>query len=219
MARIELTLLKAEISKYLGIPYYQNPRGKGTGLENVLVGKGTAHEIALQTIEFANEQNLKLINLSEKEIYNFQKKHLLGIDCSGLAYNLLQFIKPDLDRFVIGTEGKRGVRRASADLLTSELNAVPVNELDQIQTADLIRVNSGRHVIFIVEKSGNIIHYVHNSSGTREKGVHLGTIEIINPDKTLDRQKWSDLTLKNLPYSTFFNPKNGDGTFRLKCFL
>ena len=72
----KLTDLKIEITHYLGIPYFINSHHLAA--DNVLVGKGTAKEISLKTIEFANIDNVKLSDLSPDQIYNFQKKTSFG---------------------------------------------------------------------------------------------------------------------------------------------
>jgi len=174
----KLILLKNEITHYLGIPYFSNTNSKVKSSENALVGKGTAREIALKTIEMANGQNLKLTTLSDQQIYNFQKKNKIGIDCSGLAYNLLQFLDPSIDQIFIGTEGKKGVRRVSANLLTSIPNSTPVTDWETITTGDLIRVNRGKHVLFVVERDGNTITFVDSSQKNTPKGVAYGKIDL-----------------------------------------
>jgi hypothetical protein len=183
MVRNKLDELKQEIAKYIGIPYFINlPPRQLNKPEPVLVGKGSAKDIALKTIELANCQNLKLTNLTTEEIYNFQKKNQIGIDCSGFASNLLNFI---LGSNVLP------VTQTSANALTSEPLSIKV-PLTDIQTADLVRQNNGHHLLFIIEKTGNIIYYVDSSFSGR--GVHYGNFNIAD---------------KNFKYN---------GIFRLKQF-
>lgn len=175
MVRIKLNELKQEIAKYIGIPYFINlPPRKLDKPDPVLVGKGSAKEIALKTIELANLQNLKLVNLTDKEIYNFQKKNQIGIDCSGLVSNLLNFI---LGSNVLP------VTQTSANALTSIPLSVQV-PLTDIQTADLIRQKNGHHVIFVIEKINDTIFYVHSSLPGR--GVRYGQFNLKHPEITID---------------------------------
>lgn len=166
MAGTKLNQLKIEILKYIGLPYHTNIP-KYNSADNVLVGKGTAKEIALKTIEIANNQNIKLLDLSPEQIYNLQKKNKIGIDCSGLACHLLNFY------FNI----KLDVRKTSADILTSTPQSKKIN-ISDIQTADLIRQKEGHHVLFVIEKIGNKVIYVDSSRSGR--GVHYGEFEISN---------------------------------------
>lgn len=163
MVRTKLDLLRAEILKYIGLPYFINIP-KIISSENALVGKGNAKEIALKTIEYANKEDIKLIELSPQQIYNFQKKHHLGIDCSGLVCQLLNFyFKTKID-----------VRRTSAEMLTSKPLSQKIN-LEDIQTADLIRQKKGHHVLFVIEKINNKIIFVDSSRSGR--GVRYGEFD------------------------------------------
>ena len=172
MAGTKLDLLRLEISKYIGLPYHTN-LPKINSPESALVGKGSAKEIALKTIEFANTENIRLIDLNPQQIYNFQKKHQLGIDCSGLAVHLLNFY--------FGT--KLEVRRTSADMLTSAplSKKIPITGA---KTGDLIRQKSGHHVLFIVEKIDNQIIYV--DSSLKGRGVRYGQFDIIDQNFKYD---------------------------------
>lgn len=172
MARIKLNELRQEILKYIGIPYHKNIP-KIISLDNSLLGKGNAKEIALKTIELANKNNLKILDLSPKQIYNFQKKNKIGIDCSGLACHLLNFY----------FDSKLDVRRTSADMLTSTPLSKKI-DIKDIQTADLIRQKNGHHLLFVIEKIGDKVIYV--DSSLKGRGVHYGEFE--TTDKTFPNE-------------------------------
>lgn len=166
MAGDKLIELKVEIQKYVGIPYFTN-KGKARNCgANALVGKGTAKEIALETIDLANRQSLKLLDITARQIYNFQKKNHLGIDCSGLACHLLNFyFDTTLDP-----------RKVSADMLTSD----PLSQkIDDPTTGDMIRQKDGKHLLFIIEKIGDTINYV--DSSLEGRGVRYGNFSIHDP--------------------------------------
>lgn len=173
MVRTKLIDLKSEATHYLGIPYFSNiGKNKNHG-DNVLVGKGTAKEIALKTIELANLEKIELVNFSSEHIYNFQKKHHLGIDCSGLACQLLNFC----------FETKLDPRRTSAEMLTSSPLSTEI-DIDDADTGDLIRQKNGHHLLFIIEKIGNTINYIDSSLAGR--GVQYGNFDIT--DKNFKHQ-------------------------------
>jgi len=153
-------MVRSKLNEYLGLPYFTNiGRHKVISSNNALVGKGSAKEIALQTIEFANQQNIKLLNFSSKQIYNFQKKNHLGIDCSGLVCHLLDL--------------KYDVRKTSANMLTSSPISSPVTKL---QPNDLIRQKNGKHVLLVLEVNKDLVTYIHSSKDT--KGVVVETKNI-----------------------------------------
>ena len=172
MVGTKLELLLLEISKYIGLPYHTN-FPKIDSPETALVGKGNAKEIALKTIEFANAKNIKLIDLNPQQIYNFQKKHHLGIDCSGLACHLLNFY------FNLSLN----VRHTSAAMLTSS----PLSQkiaISKAKTGDLIRQKNGHHLLFIVDKIDNQITYV--DSSLRGRGVRYGHFDITDKNFKYD---------------------------------
>jgi len=223
MNKKAIDYIKAAIGPYLGIPYFiNNPKNKDQD-SDAKVGKGNFEQIAKLTIEKAKFTHTDLSNATPQQIYQFQKKHHIGLDCSGLAFHLLNSLSlylfnQDLNSILIGTDNKKGVRRLSAHLLTSPPNAVEIKGYENIQTGDLIRLDQGKHILFIIEKIDNKINYVHSSHQTKKRGVHLGQISIIDTKKTLNYQIWSDVTLDNKNYSQLFYPDKGDGIFRLKIF-
>lgn len=186
MAGTKLENLHQQIATYLGIPYFSNVGKYQNHGDNVLVGKGTAKEIALKTIEFANAENLKIVEMSSTQLYNFQKKHHLGIDCSGLASHLInQYFDLKLDP-----------RKTSADMLTSMPISTKINP-SEIKIGDLIRLDNGHHVLFVIEVSPKQIVYIHSSDKTLTRGVHLGTVD-------LKFQKFSDITRNGKNYAALY---------------
>ncbi len=159
-------MVRDELKNYLGLPYFINTgQHQVMSRNNALVGKGTAHEIALQTIEFANQQNIKLLDLTPQQIYNFQKKNHLGIDCSGLVCHLLNL--------------KVDVRKTSADMLTSP----PISKsVKTLQTNDLIRQKDGKHVLLVLSVDKKMVTYIHSSQS--KHGVVIETKNI----KDIDNQ-------------------------------
>jgi len=163
MARTKLIQLKEEIEHYIGIPYWKNKLKDGKIIkEGFLGGKGNCRQIATETIRLAQKQKIDLVKLNNQEFYNFQKKNHIGIDCSGLACQLLNFY----------FEANLNPRRTSANMLTSIPISKEITNIKKLQTGDLVRQKNGHHVLFIIEKQGNIINYVDSSFSGR--GVKYG---------------------------------------------
>lgn len=170
MAGTKLNTLLEEISKYQNLPYFSNSgRHQINSSDIALVGKGSAHQIAIATIEAANRENVKLADLSSAQIYNFQKKHHLGIDCSGLACQLLNFY------FSLSLNP----RKISANQLTSLPLSAAV-ELNDIRTGDLIRQKNGRHVLFVINRLRDTVFYV--DSSRRGHGVKTSSFSLLKPE-------------------------------------
>ena len=167
MAGNKLDLLKQEIQYYIGLPYSKNILKDGKIIkEQFLGGKGNYRQIATETIRLAQQQKIDLLKLSNQEFYNFQKKNHLGIDCSGLVCQLLNFyFQADLNP-----------RKTSADMLTSAPISKKITDLDKIQTGDLVRQSNGHHVLFVIEKQNNTIYYV--DSSLKGRGVKYGEADI-----------------------------------------
>ena len=147
--------------------------------ERVLGGKGHWKDIKKETQKIAASQKINLKKLTSKQLYQFQKKHKIGIDCSGLATQLLIFYGR-----ILGKKVNLNPRKTSADMLTSTPLATKITDDSLIQTGDLIRQKNGHHVLFIIEKNGKTINYVDSSFWGR--GVKYGQFDITDP--TFDNQ-------------------------------
>ena len=186
MVRIKLTELQEEISHYLGVPYWKNKLENGKIVkEGFEGGKGNCRQIATETIRLAQKQKIDLVNLTQQEFYNFQKRNHIGIDCSGLVCQLLIFYGQLINKKI-----ELNIRRTSADMLTSSPLAKEI-KLKDVQTGDLIRQKNGHHVLFIVDKSKDIITYVDSSREGR--GVRFGQYD--TKDKTFENQGFFRLFL------------------------
>ncbi len=165
-------------------------------------GKSDPQTLVSDTIQIAKEQNFDLGKASIEEIRKFMEQNMLGIDCSGIAYHVLDYL--------LKKSGKRsmldnGFPKASATnvaILTSDQFSTPI-EMGNTQPGDLIKLNSKKasHILIILETGNNII-YAHSSGITNPTGVHTGQIE---------NGKFPD-DLKVFSY----NEKAGDGARRLK---
>jgi len=175
MVGIKLNKLKIEIDHYIDLPYMTNILRDGKIIkERILGGKGSWEEIQKATQKIAKQEKINLKKLTKKQLYNFQKKHKIGIDCSGLTCQILNFyFKAKLDS-----------RKTSADMLTSSPLSQKIEDFQDIQTGDLIRQKNGHHLLFIIEKTGNKISYVDSSFWGR--GVKYGETDLTDP--TLDNQ-------------------------------
>ena len=173
MVRTKLEL-QQEIEKYIGLPYSKNIlKDRKIIKEQFLGGKGNCLQIATETIRLAQKQKIDLTKLNNQEFYNFQKKNHIGIDCSGLACQLLNFY----------FNSELNPRKTSANMLTSTPTSKEIKP-NEIQTGDLVRQKNGHHVLFIIEKDDNKIFYVDSSREGR--GVRCGQANL--NDKSFKHQ-------------------------------
>jgi len=206
----------------LPIPYWSNKLKDGKILiEGAFGGKGTPKQIQKATDRAAKKEKLDLKKLTKKEILYLMKRNKIGLDCSGLVYQLLDFIskkekKTSLDQILVGFGGKKGIRRVGVRQLADPQNSIPVN-LDQLKPGDFIITDQEKHMLLILDIKDNKITYIHSSQKTKNNGVHLGTLTIINPNRGLAHQKWSDKLKDGSPYTkTIYE---NDGFYRLKTLL
>lgn len=147
--------------------------------EKFLGAKGNWQQIFSETERIAKLKKVDLKSFTPPQLYNFQKKHYLGIDCSGLASNLLIFYGKLINKKI-----KLDIRKTSADLLTSNKLSQEIKNSNDIQTGDLVRQKNGHHVLFVIEKKDNIVYYVDSSRKNRK--VSLGNFDLT--DTSFDNQ-------------------------------
>jgi hypothetical protein len=184
MVRNKLDLLKQEIKHYIDLPYSKNILKDGKVIKRqFLGGKGHWKDIKKETEIIAQKEQIDLSKLTKQELYNFQKKHLIGIDCSGLACQLLNFY----------FQANLNPLQTSANILTSNPISKEITNLNDLRTGDLVRQKDGHHVLFIINKQDNIINYVESSFLGR--GVKYGQFDI--NDKSFKNQGYFRLLLLN----------------------
>jgi hypothetical protein len=167
--------LKQETDHYLNLPYMINILREGKVIkERFMGGKGNWKDIQKETKRLAKIEKINLNKLSPKNLYNFQKKHKIGIDCSGLTTQLLIFYGN-----LVGKKINLNPRKTSADMLTSPPLSQKINDYDLIQPGDIIRQNKGHHVLFILNKKGKIIDYIESSF--EDRGVKYGQADLSDP--------------------------------------
>lgn len=197
-------------------------------------GKGTPEQIRQEVCAMANREGFDLSTAAEIAITHFMKQHKIGIDCSGLAYHLLdaycqKLHGQSIGHFVLRYPGLLGAaektllsyqrqRRINVLTLTAPLNSAPVPKTQDIRTGDLIRMHGELdHVLVVTHVSNDTITYVHSSSkNTRKRGPHYGSITVIDPSLGLEHQQWQEETKDGKNYGQqFFRPDQGDSVRKL----
>lgn len=209
------------VGKKVIIPYWMNKFEKE--INGPYGGKGTPTEILEATLKAAKEQNMNLDKMSRVAINLFMKKNRIGLDCSGFAYQVLDFLDHDrggdgLENTIVSVNGQ-GIRKVNADALTNNTNSTPLDDFSEIQEGDTIRLNGGKHIAFVVSAKDNEIIYAHISAMTKIEGPHMAKIKIIDSEKGLEEQEWEELAKDGTNYGElYFRPNLGDGLRRLKIW-
>lgn len=197
-------------------------------------GKGKPEQIVKATLETARKQKIDIGKLSSMNLKEFMKQNRIGIDCSGLAYWLLDVLDREkggngLQDDIPDVKGRflwplYKLPRTSVQMLTSNEASVPINKVSNVKVGDMVRLQGGRHcaVIIRMKKAKDQIKeliYVHSSNLTEVKGVHVDKILINNPERELAKQTWIERTTKGENYGQkYFRPEKGDGVRRLKIW-
>ncbi|MCL5090552.1 MAG: hypothetical protein M1514_00935 [Patescibacteria group bacterium] len=163
-------------------------------------GKGRPEQIVEATSNEAEKAGVDLNKMSAEEILAFMQRKKIGIDCSGLAFWLLDVLDKERDGNGItddipGAKGKF-LTRASVEMLTSDEVSREVI-LKEIKPGDMIKVDEGRHILIVMKVMRDMgkvgeIEYAHSSQRTKIKGVHLGKIKVVNSSATLAEQQWEE---------------------------
>lgn len=187
-------------------PYFINLNG--ILKSPVMSGKGTPVEIESIANTFLQDLN----DVNEEEIRTRMIDRGLGVDCSGLVYNIYDFWigekfegKKSLRDF-LPTVSILNIRKylsrtfkpqnsISADEFTSSPLANKI-EIKEARPGDLIRTRGGKHVLFIteVEKNDGLITKIKFVNSAREyklNGVRYGEI-IFDENQSLNTAKWID---------------------------
>lgn len=208
-------------STKIAIPYWCNTYSQGILLqEGPFGGKGTPDEIADVTIQAIHKDTLNPKKLTQTAVLQTMNKHHIGLDCSGFAYQMIDFYYRlqgghGIYFHLKGVEGRLGIRLVNSDSLTNPKNSKPILP-HEVQTGDLIRINNGRHVIFVLFRDDTVIHYAHSSHLTKINGVHRGKVTISSHGPTT--YLWSETTIDNKPYSNFISASEKTLFFRPLLF-
>jgi hypothetical protein len=201
------------------IPYYNNKRAKVRAGLRVQLGKGSIEEIRDEAESVAAKHKINLKAVDSLTLKKFLVDNNIGIDCSGLAYYILNAELEAKDKGKIdlsypyskGLMGKlrstfRKIENTDVATLAHESNTRPI-ELRYIQPGDLITMiggpdaNDRDHVLIVheVDYKDDIvasISYTHTiawpTDGEYGHGVRQGVISITNIEKPITEQDWTE---------------------------
>jgi len=219
---LEMDILGVKIN----CPYWMNKMAFGrVVLRGFLNGKGDVSRIKNELLKRLNILSPdKQFGLTEENIRKFAKREKIGIDCSGFVYRVLdELIRLNYKKCHIANLAeifRGGIDKTSARMMTSTDFCTPVEEVVDFQLGDIIRLWEGKHIAIIIDITEKEITYAHSSSlSTKIQGVHTSVIRIIRHNGNLQKQAWEEKTRKEENFGKkHFNPKRGDGVFRLRIF-
>lgn len=205
--------------KNVSCPYYNNRRGGARAGLRVFIGKGDAQEIVEEAKLLSMKDKTPLESLSDSDIKKYLVDHKIGIDCSGLAYYILDAESISegfgpLKKRISFSYAKNFVRKLLSTFRPIENTGVlslahkdnsREIEFSSIQPGDfIVLLHTGKdktynHILTIWKTDSEndvlkVIHYVHSfawpSDGKYMHGVRKGTIEILDEKLPLKDQRW-----------------------------
>lgn len=198
------------------VPYFNNKRKPQRAALRAVIGKGSPREI-LDEVEIAgSREHINRPAWTDSLLKRFMCDHDIGIDCSGLAYYILDaenrargmgsldrhLAFPDRSLFRRMAAKLRPVENADVVVFAHEKNGSPV-PLKGVLPGDLVTMidaeTARNHVLVIhqVDYQNFVpmaLHYTHSiawsDDGEFGHGARQGVIEILDPAKPLVEQKW-----------------------------
>lgn len=206
----------------ISCPYYNNRRHAIRGALRVLIGKGSVDDIMDETMILSLKHKIDLGVLTDEQLKQFLVDHHVGIDCSALAYYILDAelrakklggIKRHLsfpttvNPLRVLLRNLRTVENTSVDVLSVPKTSVEV-PLSAVQPGDMIimkqtgRDHTMNHVLVVhaVEYDDaslpTSISYTHtlqwSTDGKYRHGVRQGRIVLTDLTKSLLEQSWEE---------------------------
>lgn len=218
--------------KKIRCPYWMNIIHPGLGHRKIFGpygGKGKPHQIIQATLDTAKMDGIPLEGMSSWQVRKLMENNRIGIDCSGLAYWLLDALDRQkggngLEDDILGVKG-RFLIRANVEMLTNDEVTMPIEKIAEVEIGDMIRLHGGKHLAVVIrikkirEKVRELV-YAHSTNFTWFKGIHTGRILVKDLGKDLSNQTWLEKTRKGENYGKkCFWPEKGDGIRRLKVWV
>lgn len=205
------------INKYLhfnigsatcAIPYFNNRHQKARAKLRAQIGKGSPKDIFDEVENLALAEKINMSNIDSVTLKKFLVDRNIGIDCSGLVYQILRpkhFVFPFSTGFLGRLRAKfRPAENAGVTTFAHDANSHVVTT-KSAEPGDFITIvggpdNGERDHILLVHQvdfdytTPTKIHYTHAvawpSDGEYGHGVRQGTIEILDPEKPVTEQRW-----------------------------
>lgn len=234
-------------SRSISCPYFNNKRHGVRGALRVTIGKGTPEEIVDEAMLFGLREKTDLKNLSDEELKHFLVDHNLGIDCSGLAYYILDaqyysIHKKNLKKYIHFETGNplrklitllRPAENTGALTFANDKNSKVVS-LSDVKPGDFVAIlYSGReknfhHMVTIHQvdyENGKpaVLHYTHTLDwrvdGKYNHGVKQGRIEIVDLSRPVLEQKWVENNVSGDENETWVKAKEAERVElrRIRC--
>ncbi len=203
------------------VPYFNNKTIRRRGALPVFGGKGTAHDLSEEVTILIVKNHIDANSLADESLKQLMVDNNLGIECSGLAYRILEAENAargfgSLARHIsfVNCHGLWGAVRArlrpalNCDVATfaASANSRPV-PLSGVAPGDLITMTNDQeeserdHILVVHEVSheengATTLHYTHAArypeDGLYSHGLKQGMITVRTTDQSLTTALWNE---------------------------
>ncbi|PIQ92424.1 MAG: hypothetical protein COV70_00635 [Parcubacteria group bacterium CG11_big_fil_rev_8_21_14_0_20_39_22] len=201
-------------------PYFNNTKGGVRASLKVSGGKGLPEEIEEEVGILMLRAHIDKEKMEAEDIRKFMIDHKIGVDCSGLSYNILNAVRKSrreksLRRSLSYPYAKtpwrkiiarfRSIENTNVKTLAHDANSVQI-KMQEVRPGDMITmiyedkaVREYDHLLVVteVERHDNEpirIRYVNSvawpSDGIYGHGVSEGVIHIEKPGEDITKQRW-----------------------------
>jgi len=208
------------------VPYFNNRTVRARAALRARIGKGSAAEISIEAETILVKNHVQIATLADESLKKVLVDNNLGIDCSGLAYYILEAenrsrgyrsmrrqLTPTNRTTLVGRLlfRWRTVQNCEVTTFASDHNSHPII-LSSIQPGDLITMTGDaeepecNHVLIVHQVDFRDatpfeIHYTHAvaypEDGLYGHGVRQGTIRITDTTRPLADAQWLEDNKEN----------------------
>lgn len=182
-------------------------------------GKSTAVELRQNTEQIAQEVGFDIDSASALEIADFMRDQKLGIDCSGLVYQLFDKAFKEMGYGGMEEIGFPKASLSNVALLTSPEYAIRVDETaSNLQPGDMFMFGGKKdewHVMMIISVDSRMIEYVDSSRYNDPDGVAKHKIRIVDQNKSVKDQEWNHVLNTGETRQSRYKTASEDGIYRL----
>jgi len=203
------------------VPYFNNKTTRARAALRSTIGKGSPQEIFEEIKGIMLKDHVDQSAITDELLKKTLTDNNIGIDCSAFAYYVLnaesqELKKSALDKHIHfvnchGLVGKvrcalRPIENCDVATFTDEKNSTTI-QIKNAQPGDIISMiggpdNSDRDHILVIHQieyqnfTPTKIHYAHAvaypEDGIYGSGIKQGIIEILNPEKPIVEQVWTE---------------------------
>lgn len=203
------------------IPYFNNKTTARRAGLRAEVGKGSPKDLYEEVIQRAFEQKINYKSFDSENLKKFLVDNNIGIDCSGFVYYILDEEsrnrnKGGLDKHLVYPFAKGIIGKLKAKIrptINTDVRTLAHNKnskiisIPEIQVGDIITMISKEesrereHILIINQIEYQnfkpvTVHYTHAvawpTDGEYGHGIHEGKIEIVDINKNLLEQRWTE---------------------------